>query len=336
MKTMNRLLIIGFVLFSGTLKAQEVFTPDEIWYSTGKNIYIQFSLPSIYDLNHFSNSSNIFSDLYSESAQGQIRSCNLPSGMSILMNKKEGEIIISEKMTTSSNYIPGDLIPDRGAILHELKVFNIGDIKINCYFKNMDDLLLFLKNDWSKSVRLITAEFQNLPSWSKKNGIHVHYRQNGDTIQNTFVGTNTTAEKSDQLVIRAESGINSFKGKLLPDFTVGIGLMFSIKGIIVNNYFLNYELMYDFVSENNQSVPKSNHFIDVGYARNFTKNPNKADWYGISLGYLIQKNSEIFDDHTLRLSIHRNISKHIVLVPQMYFPNNFSNVFPGLKVNISF
>jgi hypothetical protein len=336
MKTMNRLLIIGLVLFSGSTKAQNIFLPDEIWYNTGRNIYIQFSLPSIYDMEHFSDASKIFSDLYSESTQRQIKSFSMPARMSILLNKKEGETIITEKMNSLKYDIPEDLIPDSGIILQELKVVNAGDIKISCYFKNMDDLLLFLKNDWRKSVTLITAEFKKLPSWNKRKAIQLHYRQIGDSIRNTFVSPNPGALNSDELVLKGETGINSFKGKFLPDFTVGIGLMFSQKGILKNNYFLNYEFMYDFVSENGQSIPKSNHFIDAGYARNFTKTQNKADWYGISLGYLVKKNSDIFDDHTWRLSIYRNISKHIVLVPQMYFPNNFSKVFPGIKVKVSF
>lgn len=336
MKKMNRLLIIGLVVLSGSIKAQESLLPDEIWYNTGKDIFIQFCLPSIYDLEHLSDASKIFSDLYSEPAQKHIKFFSKSTRISILLDNKGKETIITDNENTSKYYIPDDLVPDSGAILQELKVINDGDIKINCYFKNIDDLILFLKNDWGKSVTSITAEFQKLPNWGKRKAILLHYSQNGNTIRNTFISPNTRADRWDELMITGGTGVNSYKGKLLPDLNVGIGLMFSQKGILKDNFFLNYEIMYDFVSENGQSMPKSNHFIDAGYARNFSKTLDKTDWYGISVGYLVKKNSDIFDDHTWRLSLHRNISKHIELVPQIYFPNNFSNVFPGLKVNVSF
>ena len=333
---MKHLLIIGLVLCISQVRAQQVYSPDVIWYNTGKNIYLQFSLPSIYDLNHFADASKIFSDLYSESTQQQLKSLNEHSGISILLNKKVGKPTITEGSSSIAHYIPDDLMPDSSAVLQELKVIIDEEIEINCLFSNLADLMLFLKNDWGKSISLITAEYPKLPSWNKRKAICLHYRQIGDSILNTSVSPNSTFDNWDQLVLNAETGIGSFKGKILPNLTLGIGLMFSQKGIAKDNYFLNYELMYDFVSENGQSVPKSGHFIDAGYARNFTKNPDKANWYGISVGYLIRKNSDIFDDKTWRISIHRNISKHIVLIPQMYFPNNFSKVFPGLKIQVSF
>lgn len=333
---MKRLLILGLVLCIGQARAQHVFTPDVIWYNTGKSIYIQFSLPSIYDLNHFAEASKIFSGLYSESTQQQLKSLNENSGISILLNNKFGRPTITEGRSSIAHYIPGDLMPDSSALLQELKVIIDEEIEINCLFSNVADLMLFLKNDWGKSISLITAEYPKLPSWNKRKAICLHYRQIGDTIQNTSVSPNPTFDSWDLMELIAETGIGSFKGKILPNLTVGIGLMFSQKGILKDNYFLNYELMYDFVSENGKSVPKSGHFIDAGYARNFTKNPDKANWYGISVGYLVRKNSEIFDDKTWRLSIHRNISKHIVLIPQFYFPNDFSNLFPGVKIQVSF
>ena len=95
--------------------------------------------------------------------------------------------------------------------------------------------------------------------------------------------------------------------------------------------------MSDFVTENGKMVPKVGHFVDLGYMRNFSKSQDKADWYGFSIGYMKNKNSEIFDDHTWRLSVYRTISKNIEIVPQLYFPDNFkSDIFPALKLKVSF
>jgi hypothetical protein len=96
MKMMKHLLIIGLVLCISQVRAQQVYSPDVIWYNTGKNIYLQFSLPSIYDLNHFADASKIFSDLYSESTQQQLKSLNEHSGISVLLNKKVGKPTITE------------------------------------------------------------------------------------------------------------------------------------------------------------------------------------------------------------------------------------------------
>lgn len=333
---MKQLLLISLLFLSVLAKAQDTFLPDEIWYDTGKNIYIQFCLPSVYNLDQFSDASGVFPELSAESVQKQIQNYDRSKKISISINRKTGETKITECDENTLKYnIPQDLKPDSFTIYQELKLISSGGEKINCYFKNLDEMMLFLKDYWGKSILSITAEFKNLPSGDKRKAIFLHYRQNGDRIENTFKELNLQVQHLDMIQIEGGVGIAFFKGKLLPTFEGQLGLVFSRKGILKNSYFVNLELMYDFMSENNKLVPKTGLFKDLGYKHNFTKNPDKANWYGISVGYLSRKNSEIFDDNTWRISIYRNISKNIELVPQIYFTNNFT-IFPGLKVNVRF
>ena len=337
MKTMKQLLLISLLFFSSLANAQDTFLPDEIWYDTGKNIYIQFCLPSIYTLDHYVEASRTFYPLLSEGLlKKQIQNYDRSKKISISLNHKSMVTKISDYENTSKCTIPSDLNPDSLFAYQEIKLITGGGVKFNCYFKDLDEMMLFLKDDWGKSIQSITAEFKNLSFWDKRKAIFLHYRQNGDSIENTYKNWNLQVHLLDQIELRGGAGISFFKGKFMPNFEGQLGLLFNQKGILKNHYFVHYEIMYDFVSENNKMIPQSNHFIDLGYSRNFTKNPDKANWYGVSVGYLISKKSDIFDDHTWRLSVHRKLSKNIELVPQIYFPNNFSKVFPGLKVNVSF
>lgn len=337
MKTMKQLLLLSLLFLSVLTKAQDTFLPDEIWFDTGKSSYIQFCLPSIYNLDQFSNVSQVFAELFEESVQKQIQNFDRSKKISISINRKIRETKITDcDENTSKCNIPEDLKPESLTIYQELKLITTRGEKINCYFKNLDEMMLFLKDDWGKSIQSITAEYKKLSFWDKRKAIFLHYRQNGDLVENTFKEWNTKVQHLNQIQIEGGAGIAFFKGKLLPTFDGQLGFLFSQKGILKNHYFVNLELIYDFVSENNKLVPKTGLFKDFGYKHNFSKSPDKADWYGISVGYLSHKNSEIFDDNTWRISIYRNISKNIELVPQIYIPNNFSKVFPGLKLKIDF
>lgn len=337
MKTMKQLLLICLLFLSGFTKAQETFLPDEIWYDTGRGIYIQFCLPSIYTLDHYADAPGTFNPLLSEGPmQKQIQDYDQSKKISISLDSKSMVTKIADCDNTAKCTIPSDLSPDSLFVYQEIKSIIGSGTKINCYFKDLDEMMSFLKDDWEKSIQSITAEFKKLSFGDKNKAILLHYRQNGDRIENTYKQWNLQVYHMDQIELKGGAGISFFKGKFMPNFEGQLGLLFSQKGILKNHYFAHYEIMYDFVSENDKTIPQSNHFIDLGYSRNFTKNPDKANWYGVSVGYLISKKTDIFDDNTWRLSVHRNLSKNIELVPQIYFPGNFSKIFPGLKVKVNF
>ena len=338
MKTFKQFLVISLLFLSNLTKAQDSFLPDQIWYDTGKNIYVQLCLPSINTLDHFANSSRIFYPLLSDGAMRKmIQNYDRSKKISISLNWVSGEKKITDcDENISKCTIPSDLKPDSLSMYQELKVITREGVKINCYFKNMDDMLLFLKVDWEQSIHSIAKELNYLSYWDKRKAIFLHYRQNGDHIENTYKQWNLQVNNLDEVQIEGGAGINFFKGKFLPNFEGQLGLIWSHKGILKNHYFINLEMVYDFINENNTLVPKSQLFMDIGFKYNFSKTPNTNNWYGVSIGYLVKKNSSIFDDHTWRVSIYRKIHKNIEIVPQIFIPNKFSNVFPGLKVSVKF
>lgn len=337
MKTMKQLFLLILLILSGLLQAQDTFLPDEVWYDSGKNVYVYFCLPTVYDLDQYTGSSKIFEGLFSGNMQDRIREAEKSGKLSIELDdlKNENRIRILDKFE-KSNSVPEELLSNSGTDFQELKLITKEGTKLNCYFMNSDELISFLKNDWNTDMLALNQVLANESPGYKNKAVSLLFRKTGDTIQNIPVKWDANAKNLDQLQLTGSAGVNLFKSKLLPSFKFHLGLVFSQKGIYKNHYFVEYEIMYDFIQQANQLNAKSGHFLDLGYMRNFSKSPEKADWYGISAGYQIKSKSDIFDDHTWRISVYRNISKNIQLVPQIYFPENFSKVFPGLNLNINF
>ena len=134
----------------------------------------------------------------------------------------------------------------------------------------------------------------------------------------------------------SSTGLTGFKGKLLPSYKLRNGMLLNKKGISKDFFFFDWEIMCDFVSENDRLKAKPGHFIDIGYKSNFAKNPEKEDWLGFSVGYLVNKKSNIFDENTWRFSTYRNLGKNIEIVSQLYFTENFSKAFPGIGLHLGF
>ncbi|MFY9151953.1 MAG: hypothetical protein WAO52_08065 [Prolixibacteraceae bacterium] len=337
MKTKKQFLVLILLILSGLLQAQNTFLPDEIWYDSGKNIYVQFSLPSVYDLDQYTEPSKIFEGIYTGNMQERMLEAEKNGKISVEQDgvKNENRIRIVDKFE-NLNPLPKELINESGTDFQELKIVTREGTKLNCYFRNTDELLAFLENGWQSDIVALNQLIKKESAGYKNKVVSLLYRKSGDEIQNVPVNWKANAKNLDQLQLTGSAGMNLFKSKFLPSFKFHLGLVFNQKGIYKNHYFAEYEIMYDFVTEDNQVNAKSGHFLDLGYMYNFGKSPEKADWYGVSAGYLIKGKSNLFDDHTWRISVYRNISKNIQLVPQIYFPKNFSGIFPGLNLNINF
>jgi hypothetical protein len=337
MKTMKQFLLITFLFISVLGKAQTTFLPDEIWFDTGKNIYIQFMLPTIYQLDQYSDAGRTFAQFYKKNLQDQLLKYNENQKISIKLDEKNNENLIQlSKESIQLAFSPPVFKDNDLTNLQELKLITGDGIKINCYFQNLNELKLYLQNDWENNINLLVSEVQKLPSANKRKAVSLFFRNTGGKIGPISSEFNKEVKNLDMMMLTGGIGVNLFKGMLLPSFEGRLGLAFNRKGILRNCYFLNTEVISDFVNENGKLTPKFGHFLDIGYMRNFSNIQDRADWYGFSVGYLLNKNSDTFDDHTWRLSIHRAISKNIELVPMMYFPENFSEIFPALKLKIDF
>ena len=102
------------------------------------------------------------------------------------------------------------------------------------------------------------------------------------------------------------------------------------KSIAKQAFSLGYEWMYDF-SSGKENI---NHWVSLGYARNFTNNPNKSSWFGLNLGYLAKRNGDLFEKDSFRLGIEKKIHKNVSIVPQFYFNGFLKDAYPGFKIKI--
>lgn len=335
---MKHLLLISLLFLSGLTKAQGTYLPDEIWYDTGKGMYIQYCLQDIFGISYYKDISD-FQIIFTESIKKQIQEYDRAKKISITIDnsQKEKKVIIANTYQ-GQEVLPLDMRKDSLLEFNNLKLITKEGAIFNCYFTNMDEMMLFLKNEWGSSIQSISSKFQEFSRRDRRASIILHYRKNGEQFVNfsrEFIVVKSRLQ-NDAGVSDGGVGINFFKSKFLPSFYFKSEFIIYRKGIQVNKVFANLEVVYDFVSENQQLKSKTNGFLDIGLMSNHTKNPAKSNWYGFSIGYLLWKKSDIFDDHTWRFSVHRNLSENIELVPQMYFTDNFSKVFTGLKVNVSF
>jgi hypothetical protein len=333
---MKRILIICLFFVSVISKAQDRYLPDEIWYDTGEGSYIHFCVQSVESLGQYADAVQTFPELFTPNMQKQIHQLDPNRKVSIELDEhmKSYRILTSDDVV-QVDFLPNEIRNDKVSNFQELKAVTGDGTKINGYFQSTDQMMVFMQNSWKPFVDSLAIEIMNL-NLNKHKAVTLIYRKSGSRLENLSKNWNLEGKNLDQMQLTASTGATLFKTQLLPSFEFRLGLAFSKKGILKNAYFLNYEIMFDFASENNKLTAVPGHFLDLGYERNFAKTPDKADWYGFSVGYLIAAKSDIFDDHTWRLSVHRNLTKNVELVPQVYFPSDFSQIFPGLKLKIDF
>lgn len=141
---------------------------------------------------------------------------------------------------------------------------------------------------------------------------------------------------TDQLALSAGIGTGLVKNQLVTDFHFRVGLTFGKKAVYKNKYFADYEIMYDFSAGTTGNPFQTNHFLSLGYQHNFSNNPEKNNWYGASLGYLINRKGDFFEENTFRLRINKQLNKTITVIPEIYFNDSFKNIYPGIRFSISF
>ncbi len=139
-----------------------------------------------------------------------------------------------------------------------------------------------------------------------------------------------TYPNSDVLLLSIGAGIENIKGSWMGGFSASLGLKFAKKTVYKSLYSIGYDWLYDFTTPEEKNI---NHFLDFKYSRNFSKNPSRGSWYGISLGYLIKQQGDFFAENTFRLGVSKTIKGSFKIEPAMYFNNFFKDVYPGIKVS---
>jgi hypothetical protein len=202
---------------------------------------------------------------------------------------------------------------------------------IQLYLNNLEDAKKVNSDDFIKKLQAADAK---IPENRKKTNIWLV--ENNKEEFNIYLLDETSPYTLDMLELNAGITSGLVKNEFVTGFNFRVGFAFAKKGIMKSKYFADYELVYDFSNPSEGKKFATNDFLSIGYERNFSLDPNKAKWYGFSVGYLVNRNNDFFEENTFKMSIHKQINNSISLKPEVYFNDFFKNIYPGLRVQISF
>jgi len=146
---------------------------------------------------------------------------------------------------------------------------------------------------------------------------------------NALEDKNTNNGKTDFLEFSLGAGAGLVKSTWVADLSFGVGVGFSRKGVTKYFPYISTNLVFDFDDENNINI---NTFLNLGYRWNIDKKADKPDFLGVELGYLVSNQGNLFGENTFRLSLNWSPVKSVFVSPQLYISDNFSTVYPGIRI----
>jgi len=203
--------------------------------------------------------------------------------------------------------------------------------KLAIYFSSIKQLEELKEYNFSQVLKNTDTEILKSEDWHLKSSPFVAWIK----IQNDYTATlvhqnNTLSANNDMIILTAGTSLENVKGNWNGSFYTKMTIQLGNKSLAKQAFSLGYEWMYDF-SSGKENI---NHWVDLGYQRNFSKNPNKGNWYGLNLGYLAKRNGDLFEKDSFRLGIEKKINENISIVPQIYFNDFFKDAYPGFKIKI--
>lgn len=184
----------------------------------------------------------------------------------------------------------------------------------------------FLDKIWDADSKILKNR-KKINAWLIENNSHSF---------NTYFLNEVPPLTLDMLELNAGVGVGWIYNQFVSSFNFRLGFAFAKKGILKNKYFIDHDLLYDFSNPQGDNKFNLNGFLSLGYERNFSLDPNKAKWYGISAGFMVIRNGNFFDKNTFRISVHRQVNNSITIKPEIYFNDFVKNGTPALKVQIAF
>jgi hypothetical protein len=183
------------------------------------------------------------------------------------------------------------------------------------------------KEHISLAQSLIPEGKKKVNGWLKWNG--------SDNFESHFL-SESSPYTLDMLILTAGVGAGVIKNQWVNDINFKVGLGFANKGIMRNSYFAEYKMYYDFSESGDNKFFSFNSFLSIGWEHNFSNSLEKEKWVGLSVGYLVDRNTEFFKKDTWRLSLQKKINQTISVSPELYFNGFFKNVYPGVQVGLNF
>jgi hypothetical protein len=250
---------------------------------------------------------------------------------------------VNQDVPQNSSYIisfkPGEKLTIKSKETTETIIWKNGEN--NPYkFKNScevitDNYQIYIDfNDYEDliSENLITkiteAVDNTLANNSRRSKLFKYSFEKDSLVKNENYGIGKTG---DMLSLKAGVGANLIKNQPVIDLSGEVAFIFQKKGILKNQYYLSYNLLYDFVDNSSIDI---NSFLNVGYRYNFSNNKDDSNWLGLELGYLVSKNGDMFDDNTFRFGFNWQVGNNITISPQLYISSE--QTYPGLRIGFGF
>ncbi|MFA9370100.1 MAG: hypothetical protein ACERIH_00110 [Labilibaculum antarcticum] len=203
--------------------------------------------------------------------------------------------------------------------------------KLAIYFNTIKQLKELIEYDFTQILNNTDNEVLKSSDWYLKSSPFVAWvKIQNDNTAELLHQNNTLSANDDQLILTAGTSLENVKGNWNGSFYTRMTVQLGNKNLARQAFSLGYEWMYDF-SSGKENI---NHWVSLGYQRNFSKDPDKGNWFGLNLGYLAKRNGDLFEKDSFRLGIEKKINKNISIVPQIYFNDFFKDPYPGFKIKI--
>ncbi len=137
----------------------------------------------------------------------------------------------------------------------------------------------------------------------------------------------------DQIMLKLGVGVNLIKSEPVMDISAEMAFAFNKKGILRNQYYVSYNLLFDFLEK---SKINSNGFLNIGYRRNLSNNVDKPNWLGAEVGYLVNQQGDLFGDNTFRLGVNWELGRYVSVSPQLYLSDDFTEFYPAVRIGFGF
>lgn len=256
--------------------------------------------------------------------------CGVTCGASLSYEKVVENIISVEEMPIPTKVI----FPTEESVALLIKGKHKLDLnpELAIYFDRLEQLKELGSYNFSNVLKDIDTEMHTMSKGElKKTPLVVWTKVKEDDSLDLIYKREVHPHPNDMLLINGGVTLENVKGEWNGGFYADMIFQFGAKQLYKQAFKVGYEWMYDF-SSGKQNI---NHWVSLGYSRNFSLNPSKPDWYGLNIGYLAKGNGELFKKDAFRLGISHRIHDNVTLVPQMYFNHFFKNVTPGIKLRIN-
>lgn len=245
---------------------------------------------------------------------------------------------IPEKMSYSIVYEPNKSVTIKQTEANEKIIWENGEpskyqFKNQCYIKSNNYSLYIQFNEFEELIsdNLLAQILETIDTTAN---IQNRYSK---TYNYSFKGMqlihnnqyDTKSGQRDMIMLKGGVGVNLIKSEPVIDISAEIDFTFNKKGILRNQYFVSYNLLFDFLED-----PKinSNGFLNIGYRRNLSNNVDKPNWLGVEVGYLVNNHGALFGKNTFKLGANWELGKYVSVSPQLYFSDDFKETYPAVRI----